>query len=114
MTSYLKILPLFMMVMPGMISRILFPGKRRRRDLFPLFITTGCACSMEPEQPLPNKLKGCNASNAECMTKLSSSYKLENAHPPTADPRHVLHNALLRVLEQLAVILSHNSCAHLF
>lgn len=27
MTSYLKILPLFMMVMPGMISRILFPGK---------------------------------------------------------------------------------------
>ena len=32
MTSYLKILPLFMMVMPGMISRILFPGKCRRRD----------------------------------------------------------------------------------
>nr|XP_021152411.1 sodium/myo-inositol cotransporter 2 isoform X3 [Columba livia] len=28
MTSYLKILPLFMMVMPGMISRILFPGLR--------------------------------------------------------------------------------------
>uniref|UniRef100_A0A674G8V0 Sodium/myo-inositol cotransporter 2 n=1 Tax=Taeniopygia guttata TaxID=59729 RepID=A0A674G8V0_TAEGU len=27
MTSYLKILPLFMMVMPGMISRVLFPGK---------------------------------------------------------------------------------------
>lgn len=25
MTSYLKILPLFMMVMPGMISRVLFP-----------------------------------------------------------------------------------------
>ncbi|KAL2299122.1 hypothetical protein Nmel_014740, partial [Mimus melanotis] len=24
MTSYLKILPLFMMVMPGMISRVLF------------------------------------------------------------------------------------------
>ncbi|XP_042684004.1 sodium/myo-inositol cotransporter 2 isoform X2 [Centrocercus urophasianus] len=28
MTSYLKILPLFMMVMPGMISRVLFPGLR--------------------------------------------------------------------------------------
>lgn len=36
MTSYLKILPLFMMVMPGMISRVLFPGKCCRRDLLPL------------------------------------------------------------------------------
>lgn len=33
MTSYLKILPLFMMVMPGMISRVLFPGECRGRDL---------------------------------------------------------------------------------
>lgn len=33
MTSYLKILPLFMMVMPGMISRVLFPGECTGRDL---------------------------------------------------------------------------------
>lgn len=69
---------------------------------------------MELEQPLPSKLKGCNASNAHSMKKFSSSYKLENAHPPTADPRHTLHNALLRVLEPLAVIRTHNSWADLF
>lgn len=69
---------------------------------------------MELEQPLPSKLKGCNTSNAQHMMKFSSSYKLENAHPPTADSRHLLHNTLLHVLEQLAVILSHSSCADLF
>lgn len=47
MTSYLKILPLFMMVMPGMISRILFPGKCCRRDLFPLPVTDDGDCSVE-------------------------------------------------------------------
>lgn len=28
MAAYLKVLPLFMMVMPGMVSRVLFPGKK--------------------------------------------------------------------------------------
>lgn len=29
MAAYLKVLPLFMMVFPGMASRVLFPGERR-------------------------------------------------------------------------------------
>ena len=29
MAAYLKVLPLFMMVFPGMISRVLFPGEKR-------------------------------------------------------------------------------------
>lgn len=29
MAAYLKVLPLFMMVFPGMVSRVLFPGERR-------------------------------------------------------------------------------------
>lgn len=28
MAAYLKVLPLFMMVLPGMVSRVLFPGKK--------------------------------------------------------------------------------------
>lgn len=28
MAAYLKVLPLFMMVFPGMVSRVLFPGKK--------------------------------------------------------------------------------------
>lgn len=30
LASYLKMLPLFVIIMPGMISRVLFPGKGRR------------------------------------------------------------------------------------
>lgn len=30
LASYLKMLPLFVIIMPGMISRALFPGKGRR------------------------------------------------------------------------------------
>lgn len=29
MAAYMKVLPLFMMVFPGMISRVLFPGEKR-------------------------------------------------------------------------------------
>lgn len=33
LASYLKILPFFMMVLPGMISRILFPGPHAKMSL---------------------------------------------------------------------------------
>lgn len=32
MAAYLKVLPLFIMVFPGMISRVLFPGERPREE----------------------------------------------------------------------------------
>lgn len=83
MTSYLKILPLFMMVMPGMISRVLFPGKCRGRHLFP---PSGCANSTELEKPFLNKSRGSNASNVQHMKEFSSSLELEGADPPRAAP----------------------------
>lgn len=45
MAAYLKVLPLFIMVFPGMVSRVLFPGKKTagRRDF--LWVSDPVKCS---------------------------------------------------------------------